>query len=161
MIKIKKSPIADTRTCDFTSVTKEQLLRSSKQHIADVQSAMFHFMFLIKAAAEAHDHTKLSQIDGFHADFLTGFKSTKWWDNHRKQERHHLGQLDGVRDDVNLIDVLEYVADCVMAGMARSGTVYDIAIDSDVLMRAFKNTCELLKREVAVDADRIEKEGVS
>ena len=30
MIQIQKSPTADTRTCDFTSVSKQQLLDSSE-----------------------------------------------------------------------------------------------------------------------------------
>jgi hypothetical protein len=52
--------------------------------------------------------------------------------------------------DVNLIDVLDMIADCVMAGMARSGSVYPLNIDTAVLMRAFQNTVELLKSHVTV-----------
>ena len=37
MIKVKKSPTADTRTCDVTKVTKEQLRESSISHIRDVE----------------------------------------------------------------------------------------------------------------------------
>lgn len=150
MIKISKSPTADTRTCDFSTVTKEQLLKSSKQHIWDVSRALNHFVTLLEIAAKDHDKTKLSQLDQFHADFITGFKQTTWWDNHRKEERHHLGKPDGVCEDVNLIDVLEYIADCVMAGMARCGKVYDIQIEPEVLMRAFKNTCKQLEEKVEV-----------
>jgi hypothetical protein len=98
--------------------------------------------------AENHDHDKISDIEGFHRDFLTGFKETTWWDNHRKVNRHHLLEADGVPEDVNLIDVLDMIADCVMAGMARSGSVYPINIEPDVLMRAFQNTVELLKRNI-------------
>ena len=151
MIKIKKSPTADTRTCDCSTVSKDQLLASSRQHIFDVLDALIFFQSQLDFAAGLHDHTKISEIDQFHADFQTNFKQTGWWDNHRKAERHHLSQPDGVRDDVNLIDVLEYIADCVMAGKARSGKVYDITIDAMVLARAFKNTCALLEKEVVVE----------
>ena len=151
MIKIKKSPTADTRTCDFTKVTKEQLLASSEQHIGDVRLALGFFINEIVEAQIHHDHDKISDIDGFHADFVTGFKVTKWWDNHRKVNNHHLNSADGIRDDVNLIDVLDYIADCVMAGMARSGSVYDITLPDEVLQKAFKNTVEMLKRQVQVD----------
>jgi hypothetical protein len=150
MIIISKSPTADTRTCDPTKVSKEQLLASSRQHIDDVRQALDFFEFLLTDAGAKHDCTKITQIDQFHDDFKTGFKQTAWWDKHRKVERHHLGQLDGVRDDVNLIDVLEYISDCVMAGKARSGKVYDITIDAMVLARAFKNTCALLDQNVTV-----------
>lgn len=152
-IVIRKSPTADTRTCDFTKVTKDQLFSSSVQHIADVRKGLELFRHLLWSAAENHDWSKLKQIDQFHEDFITGFKKTTWWDNHRKVERHHLAQSDGVRPNVNLIDVLEYITDCVMAGKARSGTVYGIQIEPDVLMKAFVNTCTLLIDSVEVAED--------
>lgn len=64
--------------------------------------------------------------------------------------RHHLNMEDGVRADVNLIDVLDFIADCVMAGMARSGSVYPLKLSPEVLERAFQNTVELLKGQVVV-----------
>jgi hypothetical protein len=112
--------------------------------------AMGFFESELCKAAINHDHTKLSGIDQFHADFQTNFKQTSWWDNHRKEERHHLGNPDGVPEDVNLVDVLEYISDCVMAGKARSGKVYDIDINESVLWMAFKNTCQMLEKEVVV-----------
>ena len=93
---------------------------------------------------------KIDDIDGFHRDFITGFKQTEWWDKHRKENRHHLMEADGVPEDVNLIDVLDMIADCVMAGMARSGSVYPLNIPNDVLVKAFQNTVELLKAHVDV-----------
>jgi hypothetical protein len=150
MIQIRKSETADTRTCDFSKVSKEQLIESSIQHIEDVKNAMRCFAEYLEVAGLSHDADKLSCLDAFHADFLTGFKETGWWDNHRKIARHHLLQADGVPADVNLIDVLEMIADCVMAGMARAGSVYPFDIDPDVLMRAFHNTAELLKKQVEV-----------
>src|SRR4051794_24741474 len=124
MIEIQKSETADTRTCDFANVSKETLLASSKQHIGDVRQALMFFVQKLHEAQNTHDCDKLTDIDGFHADFVTGFKQTGWWDRHRQLNRHHLNVADGVRDDVNLIDVLDFIADCVMAGMARSGSVY-------------------------------------
>jgi len=40
MITIQQSQTADTRTCDYTKVTKETLLASSRQHIGDVGSGL-------------------------------------------------------------------------------------------------------------------------
>lgn len=150
MITIHKSPTADTRTCDFANATKETLLASSHQHIADVRSALAFMVEKLKDASDVHDLDKISDIDGFHRDFLTGFKQTEWWDKHRKINRHHLLNPDGVPSDVNLIDVLDMICDCVMAGMARSGSVYPLEIDATVLRRAFDNTVELLKTNVEV-----------
>jgi hypothetical protein len=151
MIRIRKSETADTRTCDYANVSKETLLASSKQHIGDVREAHQFFSRKIAEAMLAHDTDKLTDIDGFHADFLTGFKVTTWWDRHRTINRHHLTQDDGIPADVNLIDVLDFIADCVMAGMARSGSVYPLHLSPELLERAFQNTVTLLKSEVVVE----------
>jgi hypothetical protein len=150
MIEISKSETADTRTCDFANTSKETLLASSHQHIGDVRAALEFMRAKISKQSEVHDFDKISDIDGFHRDFVTGFEQTTWWDNHRKVNRHHLLQPDGVPQDVNLIDVLDMICDCVMAGMARSGSVYPLEIDPEVLRRAFDNTVEMLKAEVKV-----------
>lgn len=149
MIQIKKSSTADTRTCDFANTPREVLLASSLQHISDVVKALAFFQSMLTTAAGTHDYDKLTSINWFHGDFITGFKQTGWWDRHRKIHRHH--KDDGVPPDVNLIDVLEHIADCVMSGMARSGSVYELKLSNEVLQRAFANTAELLKKEVAVD----------
>lgn len=54
MIKIQQSATADTRTCDFTKVTKETLLESSRQHIRDVREA--HQFFSRKIAEAMLNH---------------------------------------------------------------------------------------------------------
>jgi hypothetical protein len=151
MIRIRPSATADTRTCDFANVSKDTLLESSKQHIEDVREAHQFFSQLIARAMLDHDTDKLTDIDGFHADFVTGFAQTGWWDRHRTLTRHHLTQADGIPADVNLIDVLDFIADCVMAGMARSGSVYPLTLGPELLERAFQNTVELLKAQVEVE----------
>lgn len=150
MIEIHKSETADTRTCDFANTSKETLLESSEQHIGDVVKALAFFRSLLSDAAQVHDWDKLDDIDWFHADFKTGFKETGWWDNHRKIHRHHLNIEDGVPKDVNLLDVLEHVADCVMAGMARSGSVSELKLPDALLQRALANTVKLLQAQVLV-----------
>lgn len=150
MITIDKSSVADTRTCDYTKVTKEELLRASVQHIEDVWQALNFFKDKLSDAMTNHDPDKVTDIDGFHRDFLTGFKQTTWWDAHRRLNRHHLLQADGIPADVNLIDVLDFIADCVMAGMGRSGSVNQLELPPELLRNAFQNTIELLKKEVKV-----------
>ncbi len=133
MIHILPSQTADTRTCDFANVTKDTLYASSTRHICDVGMALGYFSQMLVLAAQRHDTDKLTDIDGFHRDFVTGFKRTEWWDNHRRLNRHHLQQADGV-----------------MAGMARSGSVYELKLSPELLETAFQNTVEMLKREVVV-----------
>ena len=151
-IKIRKSETADTRTCDFANTSKETLLASSHRHINDVESGLMFFSQMLGEAAANHDTDKITDINGFHRDFVTGFERTEWWDNHRKVNRHHLIQTDGIPADVNLIDVLDMIVDCVMAGMARSGSVYPLELPDGVLRNAFQNTVELLKSKVVVEA---------
>lgn len=151
MIPIKKSETADTRTRDFTKVTEKTLLFSSVQHIGDVRQAIEFFVGKMLEASRNHDTDKLTDIGRFHADFITGFKQTGWWDRHRLVNRHHLTQADGIPEDVNLIDVLDFIADCVMAGMARSGKVTPIALPPELLEKAFGNTIKLLMSQVYVD----------
>jgi len=150
MIQINKSETADTRSCDFTKVTEKKLRDSSVSHILDVCIGLKFFQKMLLEAGRNHDHDKISGLEQFHKDFVSGFKSHEWWDNHRKINRHHLTKEDGIPEDVNLIDILEYITDCTMAGMARTGEVYDLGLPDELLQRAFKNTCELLKDNVEV-----------
>ena len=155
-IEIKKSPTADTRTCDWSKVTKEELLKSSTMHINDVIKGMSWFAKQIEQRAKLHDHDKVSDIDGFHNDFSTGFQSEIWYKNHKKVNRHHIADNDGVPKDVDLLDVIEYVTDCVMAGMARSGHIYTLELSNELLQKAFQNTVEKFKSVVKIK-DPLEK----
>ncbi len=155
MIEITKSQTADTRTCDYANTSKETLLASSVQHIQDVAKALSFFSSMLDTAIVNHDTDKLTDIDGFHADFTHGFAEpeyTGWWRRHRQLNRHHLTMPDGTPLDVNLIDVLDFIADCVMAGMGRSGSVYPLSLPPELLERAFQNTVEVLKSAVKVKA---------
>ena len=154
-IKIKESATADTRTAKGP-VSKAELLRSSKQHIGDVQKAMAWFAKRIVEAGKIHDHTKVSEIDDFHNDFSSGltgdeFKARKWFKLHVAEERHHL--TDNCPKDVNLIDVIERIADIVMAGLGRSGKVTIETLDAEILQKAYRNTMKLLSEQVEVDKE--------
>lgn len=150
-IKIKKSSCADTRTCDWSKVTKKELLRNSEQHRRDVLRGMAFLATMLRRAGIDHDWTKIERIDAFHADFLTGFKTTGWWKAHQKDERHHFNSPDLIQDDVNLIDVLEQIVDGVMAGMARSGQYRCEPLSSDLLQKAYANTAKLLLDNLEVE----------
>lgn len=149
-IEIRKNETADTRTCDFANVSKDQLRHASGDHINDVRHGLYFFRIMLRQAGEVHDSDKLTAFDHFHSDFVNGFKTTGWFDNHRKSTRHHLQYADGIPTDVNLIDVLEMIVDGVMGGMARSGSTPPMIISQDLLERAFGNTIELLKKQVVV-----------
>lgn len=152
MIRIKKSQNADSRTMTGKP-NKEELLKNSIQHIGDVQKGMAFMAEKIIDAGAIHDHTKISGIDDFFDSYskrLTGeaFKAEKWYQSHLT-ERHHLN--DRCPNDVTLIDLLERVVDITMAGMARSGNIFDTEISNEILQKAYKNTVELLKNNIQVD----------
>ena len=154
MIKINKSTNADTRSAT-EKVSKEVLLENSKQHIEDVNKALWWMSNRLIDIGFGHDWTKLENIDEFYADFSStqdgfqgDFKQMHWFKDLHLQERHHL--TDRCPEDVNLFDVLERIADCVMAGLARSGNLYEDTLSPEILVKAYQNTINLLIAEVEV-----------
>lgn len=152
-IRIRRSPTADTRTADH-EVTREELERSTAMHISDVAKAMRWLADRIEQAGDRHDWTKVEYMDGFYDQFhkaqQTGEWGSGWYDQiHVVKERHHLN--DRCPDDVDLIDVLEQIADGVMAGMARSGECRMEPVDKDMLARAYANTMRKLSEIVDVE----------
>ena len=147
-IIIKRSKNADTRTAEG-EVTKKELLQQTYSHIDDVNNVGNFLANKFKEQIKQHDYTKIEGIDQFYEDFTSGkkdkdFKELPWWKLHMT-ERHHLN--DSVPEDVNLLDVLEMVIDCIVAGLARGGSVdkiYPITIPQEVLEQAIDNTKQLI-----------------
>lgn len=151
-IRIRRSPTADTRTADHV-VSKEELEESTAMHISDVAKAMRWFADRLEEAGEKHDWTKVVYLDQFYEQFhkaqVYGVWGTGWYDRiHVAVERHHLD--DRCPDDVDLIDVLEQIADNVMAGLARSGHYREGKVDLEMLGRAYRNTVAKLLEHVEV-----------
>lgn len=148
MITITKSVNADSRTME-EGAGKEQLTKDTASHIQDVVVGLRFIADLIEQRAPLHDHTKTEMMDEFFQALKTGhIQDTYWYNHHITAERHHLKRH--VPEDVNLIDVLEHVVDCTMAGMARSGEIYDIDIDPNVLTVAVQNTSKLIQDNTRV-----------
>lgn len=153
MIKIKKNLNGDTRTAP-KGVTFEQFQEANDMHINNVEEVMREIANLVEKAGELHDCTKKTQERMFYRDFVNtqengaDFVNGEWYQLHVNAERHHL--LSNCPDDVNLIDVLEMIADCTCAGLARSGEIRDLEINFEILERAAKNTAELIKSMVEV-----------
>lgn len=152
-IKIKKSETADSRTCDFKNVTKLQLLKSTQSHLSDIRKGFRFFIDLMLHQSEIHDLTKLTHLDDFHRNFISGFEEKDWWDLHQDKERHHFNNPKYIQDDVNLIDIMDQIIDGVMAGMARSGSYRQEKISPELLTKAYENTVRLLLESVEVVND--------
>ena len=111
----------------------------------------------IKNRSTDHDWTKLYEPykSMFYRDLCNTierrmrFEDGEWYKLHCDNERHHL--LKRCPEDVNLIDVIEMICDCVCAGMARSGCVRDLEINTEILEQATRNTVEMLKNSVELE----------
>lgn len=160
MIKIRKSPTADTRTCDASKVGKQELINATIMHMKDVKNVLWEIIGMLGDRANKHDHTKLSRINDFHRDFINGFKTTEWWQHHKETERHHLsfpGALTESPTGITLIDVLENMVDGIVAGMARSGKYIPQPIGAAELQLAYKNTVNMILAKIEVE-DGLENE---
>lgn len=154
MIEITKSPNADSRTSK-DELTVDELRKSTEIHIKDVSKGLGFIAELIQSRGAFHDHTKIDMMDEFYAALTSGkIKETNWYQKHITEERHHLKSY--VHNDITLVDVIEHVVDCTMAGLARSGDVYDIDLSPDVLVLAVNNTVELLKKNTRVVTEGVD-----
>ena len=154
MISISPSKSADNRSVK-SGITKAELLEASRQHIGDVFKAMHFFADKIHDSGFAHDYTKVDEagIDAFYDSFSRGvkndeFKAEPWYQRHITEERHHV--KDRCPEDVNLIDILEHIADIVMAGLGRNGEVYPDKLPPELLEKAYQNTITMLIKNTVI-----------
>ena len=151
MIEVHKSVDADNRTATQV-LTPEVLLVNTKSHIRDVDKGMNFIADQLIERGEKHDHTKIENINQF-CDALksNNVKNTFWYNMHIREERHHL--KSNPPEDVTLIDVIEHLVDCTMAGLTRSGHIFDVDLPPELLVKAAANTVEMLKNNVTVVDD--------
>lgn len=148
-IIIKDSRNADSRTAD-EELTEETLRESTETHIREVGECMDLMAGKLHKIGVNHDWTKIKYFDEFAENVLTPhtneeFINQHWYQNHVSEERHHLNANCPL--DVNLFDVLEMIADCVVAGKGRAGKVTPAYLklkDPFLLERAFWNTVKFL-----------------
>lgn len=155
-IIIKRNTDGDTRVAtESPSIDRFDL--SNYLHRKDVKTMMNNFAENIKDRAEKHDWSKTEEPykSMFYRELCNtiegrmNFEDGEWYKVHCAYERHHL--LMNCPENVNLIDVIEMICDCVCAGMARSGCVRELEIDNDILNRAVDNTVEMLKNCVELE----------
>ena len=154
-IFVSPSPSADTRSANHV-ISEEELRESTKMHIQDVRRAMNWLTRRLIGIGEHHDWTKMNYFDEFYRQFHkaqeTGEWGTGWYDKiHVVEERHHLEER--CPKDVTLLDVLEQIADCVCAGMARTGKFEPRPLDPAILSRAYLNTQKMIADAVRVVGD--------
>ena len=158
-VRVKRNTNGDSRVADHTpTITEFDSANSS--HRKDVAALMSSFADEIKSRGLDHDWTKTEEPyrSIFYRDMCNAIEGTRdffdgeWHELHYiKLERHHITRACPY--NVNLIDVVEMVCDCVAAGMARSGNVDKVIIPAEFLERAVENTVELLKDSIILEED--------
>ena len=144
-IRIKKLS-SYTPKKDIKDATRDEILKASAIHIQDVQRGCAFIANKIIEAGINHDHTKISLNDEFFDEnnHYIGVQA------HLIAERHHHIK-DKCLDDVTLVDILEFIVDVVMAATARNGRGSNEIISDEILQKAYKNTFEMLKKEVEIE----------
>lgn len=156
MVQVKKHTEGDSRVAKELP-TFRAFDVANNDHQLDVHALIARFALMLKDWTKNHDWTKTEEPyrSMFYRDMCAtlegrmNFMDGKWAKIHYyEMERHHL--KEHCPDDVNLFDVIEMLCDCVVAGMARSGDIYDVDIPPEVLTKAVANTVKLLKDEIEV-----------
>lgn len=148
-IHVESHTEGDTRTATVIP-TREEFDKANISHVKDVCNVMDALVEIIQQRAKRHDYTKFTDADNFYRQLCyyidnknEDFTSSSWYKQHVTKERHHLNA--NCPSDVNLIDVLEMIVDCVVACMARTGEVQPISIIPAVLDKAVQNTASLIQ----------------
>jgi len=160
IVNIIKNTNGDSRVADHVPSIRE-FERANYLHIEDVKNLIDIFCQGLRERSSEHDWSKVKEPykSMFYRDLcntisgVSKFEDGEWHRLHYEElERHHLQKK--VPDDVDLFDVIEMLCDCVAAGMARSGEVYDVEIDPEILVKAVANTVEQLKSSVHIMEDK-------
>lgn len=147
-IKLIKDPHGDSRHAP-KDTTFEEFHLANVRHISDVRHVLYFLADCLGEQAAKHDWTKLTYEKEFWEDFWKEDFIHQWWyQMHVQDERHH--PLSYCHDDINLLDILEMIADCVVAGKARAGEVRPMEISDEILKKAFQNTVKLIDNSTEV-----------
>lgn len=158
-IKIERNTLGDTRTATKVP-TMNEFIAANREHVGHVEEMMRNISDDIRLRGINHDYTKIHEPERslFYRELcakiegkIDSFEDGEWYPMHCLTERHHLNEH--CPEDVNMIDVIEMICDCVCAGMARSGAFWPIKIPTEILQKAVENTAKM-----CVDAAEITEE---
>lgn len=156
---LKEIKVTGTGNPEVGYDSKEQLRADTLQHIHDVGLVMAHIGMVLMERGYTHDWSKLEFFDDFAKDTLERletpeFKKRNWYHIHTVEERHHINA--NVPVDVDLIDVLEMIVDCIIAGKTRSGWVNKefLILKDSVLEDAYWNTVDKIDKSIVVSDNK-------
>ena len=153
---MRKVIVKKTENPEYGYNSKEQLLRDTNQHRQDVGKVLGELSLYLFERGVAHDWSKLAFFEQFSQDTLErqdtpDFKSRPWYNIHTTEERHHVNA--NVPEDVDLLDLLEMIVDCVVAGKTRSGEVNNdfLILKDNILEDAYWNTVKKITDNIIVE----------
>lgn len=153
-IDLDKLVLTDTSKGDSRtsggSPSLDEVYSATKTHIKDIRELMELMSNILHIKGLRHDWTKLNNFEDEYGYLVTHdvrddeFLESNWWWKHIRMERHHLN--DYCPSDVNLFDVLEMIADRVVAEKGRTGEINNnyLKLDVSILIRAYWNTIILM-----------------
>lgn len=153
-IKIKHNPNGDSRTVTAPAAFSD-FHKADTDHIKDVNAVIKALANRLRVQGKIHDNTKLKYEDEFYENYLDDiinkkdFVSNTWYQKHVHTEKHH--PLSCCHDDINLLDIIETIVDCVCAGKARSGEIRSLEFDAEILNKAVNNTVKLIDEMIEVE----------
>lgn len=158
---IKNITIRRTINPEYGYDDINELRADTLQHIHDVSKIMGCIGCEVIERGYSHDWSKLGYFTNFANDTLErqdtpDFKSRNWYKIHTSLERHHINA--NVPENVNLIDILECIVDCIVAGKARTGMVDKefLIIPDEVILLSYWNTVNLLIDNVLLEEEEDE-----
>lgn len=148
-IVLKDTSKGDSRTSGGTP-SLEDVLTATRTHQVEVSETMDFLADELKFMGRLHDWTKTENFEDEYGYLVTNdirddeFLRSDWWWKHLTLERHHVNGYAHL--DVNLLDVLEFIVDRVVAEKGRTGSINMnyLELDPLVLVRAYYNTIKLL-----------------
>ena len=155
-VYISYNPNGDTRTVDPNNLPNlKEFHAANSSHRADVKQVMTNLSNDLFDMGVRHDCTKTygDSESIFYKNFVESvtngedFTKSEWYQYHIRKERHH--PTSYCHDDINLLDLIEMIADVVCAAKSRSGTrEYIPEISDEILRKAYENTLELVWNSV-------------
>ena len=134
-VKIYRNTNGDSRVATEVPIFPD-FRDSNFEHCENVREMMFNFAEDVKWQGKKHDWTKKNEPyrSIFYRDLCNTIEGRMKFEDGEWCKLHY--------------DVIEMIADCVCAGMARSGEVRPLEIDQSILMKAVNNTVKLMAESV-------------
>lgn len=125
-------------------------------HINNVKQVMREISNSLNSKVSYHDFTKIHEpfktmfYNAVYEKIKNGasFDDSEWAITHYSTERHHLNKH--IPEDMDLLDVLEYVVDQIVSNAEQLGIKGNVTISNLDLMTALQNTVSKISNMIFI-----------